>query len=165
MLELEFLKKLPQNEANEEIAEGKLIETVFESLLKVIQEPLFIAELLNLLQKCKLDKVLHNLKAILSKNYTSFENFAVLAILELTRNDNLNKIEKIQNCGKILLEALETLQSEESLEKSLEMVQEMGQKYPEVEENCEILAFELLQKGQDLNLCNEKHLKILNKFN
>ncbi len=177
LLELEFLRHITQNpdsfedteDRKIEILDGKIVQTVFENILDKVQEPLFICELLSLTLKSKFYKIQDKLAGILTQKFQKVAwSWAVLATLKLYPDSEANstwtKEDKVEECAKVLLQALETVQNPEMLSESLKIMRQVAENQPELTECVENQIFELLQQGKKLEICSEDHLTLIKEF-
>lgn len=173
MLELDFLKAVQADpdkfqdyaEQKEDILNGKLLTSIFTNALKVIKEPLFFMELLNLVQKSGIKSLVQDLKNdFLDKFHCKKMAYLNLAAATLVPSEDRNKAEKVDECSKVLLEALNIVQSEDFLRQSLNMIQDIAESDSELTEKCEQVAFSLLKSGHSLHLLDENQLEVLEKY-
>lgn len=170
-LELECLQKARNNpkevfdndEQKEKILNGDVVRTVFESAVQAVKEHIFVSELLGLTLKSNIPKLFEKLKRSLMDNCQDQAwSWLITASLELysTPNENRSKVQKVEDCTNIILEGLEALKSEEVLNEGLQILQDICEKQPDMQNQCEHSVFQLLEKGKEFDVLNDEQSKI-----
>ena len=71
--------------------------------------------------------------------------------------------QKFQDCQTILLQGLNKIQSLEFIQEALKLIRQISDEHSELDGHCGILAFKILQKGDELDLLNEDLKALLNE--
>ena len=91
--------------------------------------------------------------------------WTLLASLTLYPDPNQERSvkQKFQDCQKILLQGLDQIQSLEFVQEALKLTRQISDEHSELDGQCGILAFKILQKGDELDLLNEDLKALLNE--
>ena len=171
MLEIQFLKNLKENpdlaqdlENPENIQNGEIIKTVFTKAIEATKNPLFANEMLTLVNKNNLFTLYKDLQNLLMDQFgEEIWIWTILANLKLYPDSNRDRSidEKFENCGEILLQGLEKIQSLQFIQETLKFIRQIGEEYSDFEAQCGLLAFKILEKGQKLGLLNDELKSLL----
>ena len=165
MLEIGFCKDIKANpdlgedlEDPQAVSDGEVVKKVFEKALETTQSPLFTAEMLTLVQKSKLYSLYKKLTLVFQDKYADqISTWTLLASLSLYPDPNQERSvkQKFQDCQTILLQGLNQIKSLEFVQEALKLTRQISDENPELDGHCGILAFKILQKGDELDLLNE----------